>query len=269
MSPICKKRPLFAIPSTSDIQPPPHESRRLSTCRAGSSPLHDVQLCSKCSKGLFVETRRNDGTQRCNMQAPSLVAHTGHRSRVAVLISRARFRSLHCVLPHRHTLHTHIHLNTKASGPPRFLPLSHHLPGASAPHTPLASPCPGLPAPTRQPVAQTKLSRTRTSRAVASGTSANDSREGPRLRQAMAMLMVSICATLLFHGLHLQPARRLRRPLRWFVASGLSDAYWPPMATPPRGAVFIAFGTTEAVIGNSTGAVLTMRTTLPEPGVSR
>merc|ERR1719440_1051781 len=28
-------------------------------------------------------------------------------------------------------------------------------------------------------------------------------------------------------------------------------------------------GTTEAVMGNSTGAVLTMRTTLPEPGVAK
>ena len=49
----------------------------------------------------------------------------------------------------------------------------------------------------------------------------------------------------------------------------------PPMTTsPPRMAPdsimeLIECGTTPAVIGNSTGAVLTMRTTLPEPGVSR
>ena len=49
----------------------------------------------------------------------------------------------------------------------------------------------------------------------------------------------------------------------------------PPMTTsPPRTALLessalIECGTTPAVIGNSTGAVLTMRTTLPEPGVSR
>mmetsp|Transcript_12816 Transcript_12816/g.30210 ORF Transcript_12816/g.30210 Transcript_12816/m.30210 type:complete len:228 (+) Transcript_12816:162-845(+) len=48
----------------------------------------------------------------------------------------------------------------------------------------------------------------------------------------------------------------------------------PPMTTsPPRTApevisLLIECGTTPAVIGNSTGAVLTMRTTLPEPGVS-
>merc|ERR1719387_3438439 len=49
----------------------------------------------------------------------------------------------------------------------------------------------------------------------------------------------------------------------------------PPMTTsPPRTAYesaswLIEFGTTEAVIGNSMGAVFTTRTTLPEPGVSR
>merc|ERR1712194_49956 len=48
----------------------------------------------------------------------------------------------------------------------------------------------------------------------------------------------------------------------------------PPMTTsPPRTApevisLLIECGTTPAVMGNSTGAVLTMRTTLPEPGVS-
>ena len=50
--------------------------------------------------------------------------------------------------------------------------------------------------------------------------------------------------------------------------------YSPPMTTsPPRMApvamsALIECGTMPAVIGNSTGAVLTTRTTLPEPGVS-
>jgi len=49
----------------------------------------------------------------------------------------------------------------------------------------------------------------------------------------------------------------------------------PPMTTsPPRTAPddmseLMACGTTAAVIGNSTGAVFTTRTTLPEPGVSK
>ena len=48
----------------------------------------------------------------------------------------------------------------------------------------------------------------------------------------------------------------------------------PPMTTspPPPPALISSLtenGTTPAVIGNSTGAVLTMRTTLPEPGISR
>ena len=44
----------------------------------------------------------------------------------------------------------------------------------------------------------------------------------------------------------------------------------PPMtASPEDMSWLIMSGTTPAVIGNSTGAVLTMRTTLPDPGVSR
>merc|ERR1719291_1260303 len=49
----------------------------------------------------------------------------------------------------------------------------------------------------------------------------------------------------------------------------------PPITTsPPKTAcedmsVLMEWGATAAVMGNSTGAVLTMRTTLPDPGVSR
>ena len=44
----------------------------------------------------------------------------------------------------------------------------------------------------------------------------------------------------------------------------------PPMMTSAKDmSVLIECGTTPAVMGNSIGAVLTMRTTLPEPGVSR
>ena len=46
----------------------------------------------------------------------------------------------------------------------------------------------------------------------------------------------------------------------------------PPITTspPPEDISWLMeFGTTAAVMGNSTGAVLTTRTTLPDPGVSR
>merc|ERR1719269_160543 len=49
----------------------------------------------------------------------------------------------------------------------------------------------------------------------------------------------------------------------------------PPMTTSPPRTTFDAiswlmeWGTTDAAIGNSTGLVFTMRTTLPDPGVSR
>ena len=44
----------------------------------------------------------------------------------------------------------------------------------------------------------------------------------------------------------------------------------PPMMTSAKDlSVLIECGPTPAVMGNSMGAVLTMRTTLPEPGVSR
>merc|ERR1719247_2381261 len=49
----------------------------------------------------------------------------------------------------------------------------------------------------------------------------------------------------------------------------------PPMTTSPPSTApeptfwLMELGTTAAVMGNSTGAVLTTRTTLPEPGVSR
>ena len=43
----------------------------------------------------------------------------------------------------------------------------------------------------------------------------------------------------------------------------------PPRTAPEENSSLIEWGTTPAVMGNSTGAVLTMRTTLPEPGVTR
>merc|ERR1719421_318131 len=66
----------------------------------------------------------------------------------------------------------------------------------------------------------------------------------------------------------------LRLALDW-SAGPIHQPTSPPMTTsPPRTApefmsLLMEPGTTDAVIGNSTGAVFTTRTTLPEPGVSR
>ena len=83
---------------------------------------------------------------------------------------------------------------------------------------------------------------------------------------------------------HVQPAvhstraRAMSNPpctLRVRAPCPTHDYIAPPMTTsPPRTApddmsLLMESGTTDAVMGNSTGAVLTTRTTLPEPGVSR
>ena len=79
-------------------------------------------------------------------------------------------------------------------------------------------------------------------------------------------------------AMHSARARAMSNPpctLRVRAPCPTHDYIAPPMTTsPPRTApddmsLLMESGTTDAVMGNSTGAVLTTRTTLPEPGVSR
>merc|ERR1719326_1595873 len=76
-------------------------------------------------------------------------------------------------------------------------------------------------------------------------------------------------------GSYHDPGAKLIKTVSIGVQSRAYQPMSPPMTTsPPRTAPvdiswLMELGTTPAVMGNSTGAVLTTRTTLPEPGVSR
>jgi hypothetical protein len=84
------------------------------------------------------------------------------------------------------------------------------------------------------------------------------SRRAPHPDSGPERKALAVCGTQALFLCARAPPRRHYRPMS------------PPMMTSAKDmSVLIECGTTPAVMGNSIGAVLTMRTTLPEPGVSR
>merc|ERR1719181_2048343 len=75
------------------------------------------------------------------------------------------------------------------------------------------------------------------------------------------------CTASQHHYASLRLTRLERRPIHQPTSPPMTTS--PPRTAPEFMSLLMEPGTTDAVIGNSTGAVLTTRTTLPEPGVSR